>query len=64
MEENFNTKVYDVIEYNDKKYYIDDKLKNIYNENVCLILQYKNYSVIGKSNEENSKYFLDNNIIK
>ena len=64
MEENFTKKVYDVIEYNDKKYYIDDKLKNIYNENVCLIFQYENYSVIGKSNEENLKYFLDNNIIK
>jgi|SaaInlStandDraft_5_1057022.scaffolds.fasta_scaffold12493_2 hypothetical protein len=64
MDENFNVKVYDVIEYNNKKYYIDDKLKNIYNENVCLILQYENYSVIGKSNEENLKYFLDNNIIK
>ena len=64
MEENFNTIVYDVIEYNDKKYYIDDKLKNIYNDNICLISQYENYSVIGKSNEENLKYFLDNNIIK
>ena len=64
MDENYNISIYDVIEYNNKKYYIDDKLKNIYNENVCLIAQYDNYSVIGKTNEENLKYFLDNNIIK
>lgn len=56
-----NTLIYDIVCINNKNYYILDKLKIIVDENNKVVGIYNNnYSTISKTEEEITKYILDN----
>ena len=56
-----NTVICDMITINDKTYYLFDKMKIILNDkNVIVGIYDNNYSIISKTEEEITKYIIDN----
>ena len=59
-----NTIICDMITINDIKYYVFDKLKIILNDKNKIVGIYNNnYSTISKTEEEITKYIIDNNCL-
>ena len=59
-----NNIICDMVTINDKNYYVFDKLKIILNDKNKIVGIYNNnYSTISKTEEEITKYIIDNNCL-
>ena len=59
-----NTIICDTVTINNKNYYVFDKLKIILNDKNKIVGIYNNnYSTISKTEEEITKYIIDNNCL-